>query len=94
MAGYITYMEVSMNSEGVTPEELTKTLKKLGWKPVYGRYDYAYDWGTDWGHKDTNIQEFFTHINKTHKTLKGCKVYYSLRTYEQGKENFPVKWSK
>ncbi|MEE9151149.1 MAG: hypothetical protein V3U20_04860 [Thermoplasmata archaeon] len=94
MTGWITYMDVCLNSEGVTPTELTTTLKGLGWKPVYGRYDYAYEWGTDWGNKDTNIQEYFTHISKTHETLKGSKVSYSLRTYEKGTENFPVKWGQ
>lgn len=92
MSAYITYMEVSFSSEGVTPRELTEILRKIGWKPVYGRYDYAYDWGIDWGNKDTNIQEFFTHINKTHESLKGSRVNYSLRTYMQGTENFLVDW--
>lgn len=94
MTGYVTYMEVSLFSEGVTPQELTEKLRSIGWKPTYGRYDYAYEWGTTWGNKDTNIQEYFDHINKTHETLKGCKVNYSFRTYEHGKENFPIKWSQ
>lgn len=94
MPGYITYMEVCLNSEGVTPGELTETLIGIGWKPVYGRYDYAYEWGPNWGNKENNIQEFFNHINKTHETLRGCNVSYSLRTFEQGTEGFPVKWSQ
>ncbi|UCE72974.1 MAG: hypothetical protein JSV56_08015 [Methanomassiliicoccales archaeon] len=91
MTGYITYMEVSHNSEGVTPKQLSETLRGIGWKPIYGRYDYAYEWGTDWGNKDRNMQEFFDHINNTHECLRNCKVNYSLRTYEHGTEDFTVK---
>ncbi|UCG67990.1 MAG: hypothetical protein JSV09_09115 [Thermoplasmata archaeon] len=92
MPGYVTYMEVSMNSEGVTPCELTNKLKQHGWVPCYGRYDYAFRWDTSWGDKDHNIQEFMNYIDKVHEILKGYNVNYSLRTYEQGKENFWVKW--
>jgi hypothetical protein len=91
MTAYITYMEVNLSSGGVTPKELTETLKRLGWKPIYGRYDYVYEWGTKWGTKDHNIHEYFDHLNETHKSLRNCKVNYSLKTYEQGKENF---WTK
>ena len=94
MTVYITYMEVSLYSEGVSPRELTETLRGIGWKPVYGRYDFAYEWGTNWGDKDTNIQEFLDHINKTHHALEGSKMNYSLCTCEQGKEDFPLKWSE
>ena len=63
MTAYITYMEVSFNSEGVTPGDLTENLRRIGWKPIYGRYDFAYEWGTNWGNKDRNIQEFLNHLN-------------------------------
>ena len=92
MTGYITYMEVSFSSEGVAPSELTETLRKIGWKPIYGRYDYAYDWETNWGNKDSDIEEFLNHINKTHETLRGSRVNYSLRTYMGGTEDFVVDW--
>jgi len=94
LPAWVTYMEVSMNSEGATPAELTNTLKKHGWTPIYGRYDYAYRWDQNWGNKDRNIQEFFDFINQVHEVLRGYKVHYSLRTYEQGKEDFWIKWSE
>ncbi|UCG69496.1 MAG: hypothetical protein JSV09_00280 [Thermoplasmata archaeon] len=94
MPGWITYMEVSMYSEGATPWELTNKLKEHGWKPVYGRYDYAYKWDQNWGNKDHNIQEFLEFINTWHEIMKGYNVHYSLRTYEEGKEDFWVKWSE
>ena len=94
MPGYITYMEVSMHSEGVPPWELTSKLKEHGWKPVYGRYDFAWHWKENWGSKDQNWKEYFDWLNEVHQLLKGHNVHYSLRTYEQGKENFWVKWSE
>ncbi|UCE36501.1 MAG: hypothetical protein JSW00_13410 [Thermoplasmata archaeon] len=90
MTEYVTYMEVSFCSDGVTPTELTETLGKYGWKPCYGRYDYVYDWGNNWGNKDTNIHEFLEYINKVHETLRNYKMYYSIRTYQRGSEDFPV----
>jgi hypothetical protein len=87
-------MEVSMHSEGSTPNELTHKLQEHGWKPVYGRYDFAYKWDQNWGNKEHNIQEFLDFINTWHDVLKGHNVHYSLRTYEQGKEDFWVKWSE
>jgi hypothetical protein len=94
LPGWITYMEVSMYSEGATPTELTHKLKEHGWHPVYGRYDFAYKWDQNWGNKETNIQEFLDYINTWHELLKGYNVHYSLRTYEEGKEDFWVKWSE
>ena len=45
MTKYVTYMSVYHHSEGASPEEVYYTLKDLGWKPVYGAWDFAYDWG-------------------------------------------------
>jgi hypothetical protein len=87
-------MEVRLHSDGVTPTELTHALAQYGWKPIYGRYDYAYTWNDNWGNKDHNMTEYFDHMNKVHQVLKGYNVWYSLRTYEAGKEHFWVKWSE
>jgi hypothetical protein len=92
MPAYITYMEVSLNSEGIKPRDLTETLKTLGWKPIYGRYDFVYEWDRNWNATDKNPKQFFDHVHKTHEALRGCHVNYSLRTYEQGTENFPTTW--
>lgn len=94
MPGWITYMEVSLSSEGVTPMELVNKLKEHGWHPVYGRYDFGYKWDGNWGSKDTNFHEYVDFVNKWHEILKGYNVHYSLRTYEEGKEDFWVKWSE
>lgn len=92
MPAYITYMEVSMNSEGTNPSDLAETLRKLGWQPVYGRYDFAYKWNENWS--NMNNHDYFDYMNKVHKVLSGHRVNYSLRTFESGKENFWVKWSE
>ncbi len=94
MPEYVTYMEVYLNSEGVTPTELTHKLKEHGWHPVYGRYDFGYRWNGKWGSKDSNFQEYADFVNKWHEILKGYNLHYSLRTYEKGKEDFWVKWSE
>ena len=94
MVAYITYMKINLNPLGASPGEITEILRGHGWKPEYGGYDFAYEWGPNWGNKDTNMHEFFEHTNKTHDALKDCKVNYSLYTYEQGKEDFFVKWSQ
>lgn len=92
MPDYTTYMEVSLNSEGSPPADVTTALKQLGWKPCYGQYDYAFKWGSNWGDNDNNIDNYFDYMNKVHNILKGHHVNYSLRTFESGKENFWVKW--
>jgi len=94
LPAYITYMEVYLNSEGVTPRDLTNTLGQHGWKPIYGRYDYAYKWESNWGNKGHNFQEYFDHITRICEVLKGHNMMYSLRTFEEGKEDFWVKWGE
>ena len=88
---YTTYMKVNFHPTGQTPKDITSILKNHGWHPVYGNYDYAYNWEDNWGTNDTNIQGFLDFINKTHVALKGSDVIYSVYTYEHGKENFYVK---
>ena len=81
-------MSVTLNSGGVIPTEITKVLREFGWKPIYGGYDYAYQWDKDIYENQENEKYFWNHINNTHNTLKPLNVYYNLRTYEHGKEGF------
>ena len=85
-------MKVNFTLGGLTPGEITNILRQHGWKPVYGTFDFAYNWEDNWGNKDTNIQEFLDFINNTHAALIGSEVTYSLCICEHGKENFYVKW--
>jgi hypothetical protein len=87
---YVTYMGVTLNSEGAAPLEITKKLSEKGWLPVYGFYDYKHVWGETWGNKGKNINEFLTHLTETHSILKGLNVSYIIKTYEEGTETFPT----
>jgi hypothetical protein len=93
MTKYVTYMSVYHNSEGASPREVWDTLKDLGWKPVYGKYDFAYEWEDNWGKKSSNFDEYATYIADVHNKLRGLKVYYNLWTSEYGKEDFAVFYS-
>jgi hypothetical protein len=84
----VTYLEVTLNGESGAPWDLTKELKDQGWEPVWGKYDYAYRWnGHEW-----DEESYWNWVNKLHNTLRKHNVWYSLSTYEAGKENFPVWW--
>jgi hypothetical protein len=93
MTKYITYMSVYHHSEGASPEEVYNKLKDLGWKPVYGAYDFAYEWDEQWGEKSNNFEEYAKYIAEVHNKLKGLNVYYNLWTTEYGKEDYAVYYS-
>jgi len=48
MPTYVTYLEVSLNPKSAAPTEIVSSLKNLGWKPVFGQYDFAYAWEANW----------------------------------------------
>ena len=89
MTKYRTYMSVNIHSEGASPKEVYDALKDLGWKPVYGAYDFAFTWNDEWG-DGNNFDEYCEYINSVHGKLKGLNVSYNLWTTEYGKEDFEV----
>ncbi|MCK4454913.1 MAG: hypothetical protein KAU99_01050 [Thermoplasmata archaeon] len=88
MSGYVTYVEVRLSPSSDQPEHLTTELKDKGWKPVWGRYDYAYYWDEAWNWQ--NEEDYWKKIHELHDVLRRYNVHYSLRTYERGKEDFTV----
>ncbi len=90
MTAYITYMKMKTNSRDFMFRQIEEVLKRHQWKPIYGKYDYAYEWDINGKSLDANVQEFFNHIHSTHEALKNFNVDYSLRTYKEGKEDFLV----
>lgn len=48
MANWVTYLSVEMNPESAPPAKIVEHLTKLGWKPVWGDWDFAWDWGAKW----------------------------------------------
>jgi len=109
MPTYVTYLEVSLNPNSAAPSKIVNNLKRLGWNPVYGQYDFAYTWDNTWnwnykgngnGGKKTTAarrnggnKKFWTHINKAHKVLQDLNVTWCFRTYEKGREDFYVRWN-
>ena len=88
MTAYITYMKMKANTRDVTFRQIEEVLERHQWKPIYGKYDYAYEWDINRNSLDKNMQEFFNHIHRTHEALKNFNVDYSLRTYKEGMEDF------
>ncbi|TET89074.1 MAG: hypothetical protein E3J35_11030 [Methanomassiliicoccales archaeon] len=84
---YVTYIGVNLCPDGPSPTEVTKILEPLGWRPVYGAFDYAYQWGDNWGTKGQNWEEYFSYVERVvHHALKGYNLNYYLRTFREGTE--------
>jgi hypothetical protein len=86
MPKHITYMKVTHHSKGADPIEVTKVMKELGWEPVCGDSDFAYEWKRDM-FEESAFREYCNNIIDVHNRLKELDVSYSLNTSEQGKEN-------
>ncbi len=91
MANWVTYVNMGLNPESAPPAKIMETLTKLGWKPVWGAWDFAWDWGSKWQPNGNNAY-FWQTIEKTHKALQTLKVDWSFRTFERGKESGWVWW--
>ena len=70
-----TYLVLWFSSEGSEPRVVLEKLLSMGFKPVRGYYDLAYDW-----RKETTVEEILVLSNAVHETLKGLKVLYKLET--------------
>ena len=92
MSKYVTYLQIVLNPDSSSPGEIASELKRQGWWPVWGTYDFAWPWDSNWAAKDNN--EYWRRVNKAHIALKKLGVSCSFRTYEKGKENTPVYWPK
>ena len=88
MAKYVTYLGLSFYSEGATPKDVDDKLKSIGWYPVYGPYDYAYQWDEHWDAKAKDVSNWIEEYTKVRDTLQGMNVYYNFRTYKEGSEDW------
>jgi len=70
-----TYLTVWFYSEGASPTVVAEKLQGMGFKPIKGPYDFAYDWG-----RTIELEEILHIGNAVHDTLKGLKVLYKLET--------------
>lgn len=87
MTRYKTYLSVIFNSRGAAPPEIVEILKGLGWEPIYGGYDFVYEWDSDLKTQEDTSKLYFEHINNIHNRLENLNVSYSLSTYKIGKED-------
>ena len=65
-----TYLKIHFNSEGENPMETLKRVKKVGFIPVVGDYDFVIDYNTP--------GEYSEIISRLHDALAGSGVYYRL----------------
>jgi len=91
MVNWVTYLRITLNPTSADPEQVVKKLTKLGWKPVYGDYDFAWEWENGWEPNGYN-KTFWENLDKAYKVLQTVAVDFSFRTYEKGKESGRV-WS-
>jgi len=91
LASWVTYLSLEMNPFSASPAQIVEELTKLGWKPVWGSWDFAWDWGNRW-QPNANNAGFWQNIAKAHKVLQSLKVDFSFRTFEKGKETGSVWW--
>ena len=70
-----TYLSIWFHSDGSKPNEITKRLLGLGFRPVKGQYDFVYDWS-----KNANVDDIIRFADKVHLTLKGTQALFRLET--------------
>ena len=92
MPKYVTYLQLVLNPNSSNPGKIATALKKQGWWPVWGSYDFAWWWDSSWTPKDK--RNYWTKMNRTHSTLKKLNVSCSFRTYVKGKEPSHVWYKK
>ncbi len=70
-----TYLTIYFDSEGVKPSEVTELLKKLGFEPMHGPYDFVYDWKGSAG-----VEDVIRFGDRVKALLKRLKIYYKMET--------------
>jgi hypothetical protein len=70
-----TYLTLWFNSDGESPSEVTRKLGKLGFEPMQGNYDLAYDWKGK-----ASMEEILKLGNLVQKALKGSRVLFKMET--------------
>lgn len=70
-----SYLTLWFNSDGSRPIEITERLLSMGFRPMKGNYDFAYDWGTK-----PKTEDAISLAEKVHSTLQGCNVLFKVET--------------
>ena len=66
------FVKLRFSSEGGSPLDIIKSVKDLGFSPVFGDYDFVIHF--------EDPEDYSKIVNSLHKTLQGTKVFYSLTT--------------
>jgi hypothetical protein len=66
------YIKVYFNSESISPLEIIKSIKEMGFEPVVGDYDFMKNFETP--------EEYGLIVEELHETLKGTGIFYRLST--------------
>ncbi|NHI83786.1 MAG: hypothetical protein EAX81_05745 [Candidatus Thorarchaeota archaeon] len=83
MPSYVTRVSILFNSEGASPSMVIKKLLELGFMPVRGAYDFAYEHEQE-DMSNADLMSAIIEISDAlHKTLAGFNVMYTLDTREQ-----------
>jgi len=70
-----TYLVLWFSSEGSEPRLVIEKLLSIGFKPVRGYYDLAYDWG-----KEATMEEVLMLSNAIRETIRGSNVMHKMET--------------
>jgi len=66
------FIKLRFNSEGSSPLDVVKSMKDIGFSPVFGDYDFVIQF--------EDPEEYGKIVTKLQDALKGTSVYYSLST--------------
>lgn len=66
------YIKVYFNSESISPLEIIKSIKDMGFEPVVGDYDFVKDFETP--------EEYGLMVEELHNSLQGTGTFYRLST--------------
>ncbi len=74
-----TYLKLVFRSEGgEAPSDIDEKiadLMSIGFEPIKGEYDYVYRWP-----EDSNIEGALEVADRVYEALKGCGVFFKLKT--------------
>jgi hypothetical protein len=86
MANWVTYLKIGLNPTSMEPGAIVERLTNLGWRTVYGDYDFAWEWNGKWAPDGYN-EAYWETLEKAYRTLQTLAVDFSFHTYEKGKES-------
>ncbi len=66
------YIKVYFNSESISPLEIIKSIKEMGFEPVVGDYDFMKSFETP--------EEYGLIVEELHEALKGTGTMFRLST--------------